>query len=172
VVAAFANSGALLADGEYLDWGYNDDGQLGDGEPGRFSDVPVRVPVPGPVRQVALGGSIWGNGQTLVELADGSLWDWGSNYAYQLGIGNRDWQPSPVRFYPPPGVTYKSLASGSATAYAISSTGAVYAWGTSTFGQAGNGSVTIAVPRTVVATGAALISATANNVVISGPGSS
>jgi alpha-tubulin suppressor-like RCC1 family protein len=172
LVASFANSGALLADGEYLDWGYNDDGQLGDGEPGRFSDVPVRVPVPGPVRQVALGGSIWGNGQTLVELADGSLWDWGSNYAYQLGIGNRDWQPSPVRFYPPPGVTYKSLASGSATAYAISSTGAVYAWGTSTFGQAGNGSVTIAVPRTVVATGAALISATANNVVISGPGSS
>jgi alpha-tubulin suppressor-like RCC1 family protein len=170
LVASFANSGALLADGEYLDWGYNDDGQLGDGQPGRSSDVPVRVPLPGPVRQVALGGSIWGNGQTLVQLADGSLWDWGSNYAFQLGIGNRDWQPSPVRFYPPPGVTYRSLAAGSATAYAISSTGAVYAWGTSTFGQAGTGDITITVPRTVVATGAALISATANNVVISVPG--
>jgi alpha-tubulin suppressor-like RCC1 family protein len=170
LVASFANSGALLADGEYLDWGYNDDGQLGDGQPGRPSDVPVRVPLPGPVRQVALGGSIWGNGQTLVKLANGSLWDWGSNYAYQLGIGNRDWQPSPVRFYPPPGVSYQSLAAGSATAYAISATGAVYAWGTSTFGQAGTGSVTIAVPRTVVATGATLISATANNVVISVPG--
>jgi alpha-tubulin suppressor-like RCC1 family protein len=170
LVTSFANSGALLADGEYFDWGYNDDGQLGDGNPGRWSDVPVQVPLPGRVTQVALGGSIWGNGQTLVRLADGSLWDWGSNYAYQLGIGNRDWQPSPVRFYAPRGVTYRALASGSATAYAISATGAVYAWGTSKVGQAGNGTLAMAVPPTVVATGATLISATANNVVISTPG--
>jgi alpha-tubulin suppressor-like RCC1 family protein len=169
LVTSFANSGALLADGQYLDWGYNDDGQLGDGNPGRWSDVPVRVPLPGRVTRVALGGSIWGNGQTLVQLADGSLWDWGSNYAYQLGIGNRDWQPSPVRFYAPPGVTYQALATGSATAYAISATGIVYAWGTSTVGQAGTGSLGDAVRPTVVATGATLISATANNVVISVP---
>jgi alpha-tubulin suppressor-like RCC1 family protein len=170
LVTSFANSGALLANGAYYDWGYNADGQLGDGRPGTWSDVPVRVPLPGRVAQVALGGSIWGNGQTLVKLTGGSLWDWGSNYAYQLGIGTRDWQPSPVRFYPPPGVAYRAFASGSATAYAISTTGNVYSWGTSTFGQSGTGSLSIAVPRTVVAHGAALISATANNVVISVPG--
>jgi alpha-tubulin suppressor-like RCC1 family protein len=170
LVTSFANSGALLSDGRYYDWGYNADGQLGDGEPGRWSDVPVRVFLPGRVAQVALGGSIWGNGQTLVKLADGSLWDWGSNYAYQLGIAIRGWQPSPVRFYAPPGVTYQALATGSATAYAISTTGNVYAWGLSTFGQAGTGSVRLAVPVTHVASGAALISATANNVVISDPG--
>jgi alpha-tubulin suppressor-like RCC1 family protein len=170
LVASFANSGALLADGRYYDWGYNDDGQLGDGSPGRRSDVPVLVPLPGPVAQVALGGSIWGNGQTLVQLTDGSLWDWGSNYAYQLGLpGNRDWQPSPVRFYAPRGVSYRFLATGSATAYAISATGSVYAWGISAFGQAGTGSLGDVVTPTVVAAGADLISATANNVVISGP---
>jgi hypothetical protein len=56
-----------------------------------------------------------------------------------------------------------------ATAYAISATGIVYAWGTSTVGQAGTGSLGDAVRPTVVATGATLISATANNVVISVP---
>jgi alpha-tubulin suppressor-like RCC1 family protein len=170
LVASFANSGALLASGQYYDWGYNADGQLGDGEPGRWSDVPVLVPLPGRVTQVALGGSIWGNGQTLVKLSDGSMWDWGSNYAYQLGIGNRDWQPSPVRFWAPPGVTYQALATGSATAYAISTTGKVYAWGTSVVGQAGAGPPGDVVLPTVVATGATLISATANNVVVSIPG--
>jgi alpha-tubulin suppressor-like RCC1 family protein len=169
LVAAFASSGALLADGQYEDWGYNADGQLGDGDPGRWSDVPVRVPLPGRVTQVALGGSIWGNGQTLVHLSDGSMWDWGSNCAYHLGSGNRDWQPWPVRFYPPPGATYLSLASGSATACAISTTGKLYAWGTSTVGQAGAGPRTDVLTPTVVATGATVISATANNVVISGP---
>jgi hypothetical protein len=38
------------------------------------SDVPVHVRLPRPVTQVAQGGSIWNNGQTLVMLSDGSLW--------------------------------------------------------------------------------------------------
>jgi alpha-tubulin suppressor-like RCC1 family protein len=130
----------------------------------------VHVLLPGRVTQVALGGSIWGNGETLVKLANGELWDWGSNYAYQLGIPSRAWQPSPVEFWAPRGVTYKALAAGSATAYAISTTGKVYAWGTSFFGQAGTGPVTDVTEPTVVATGASLISSTANNVVVSIPG--
>ena len=72
LVASFANSGALLANGEYYDRGYNAAGQLGDGRAGRSSDVPVRVRLPHPVPQVAQGGSIWNNGQTLVMLSDGS----------------------------------------------------------------------------------------------------
>jgi alpha-tubulin suppressor-like RCC1 family protein len=169
LVASFANSGALLSDGRYYDWGYNDDGQLGDGQAGLSSDVPVRVRLPGRVTQVALGGSIWGNGQTLVKLADGSLWDWGSNAAYQLGIGTWYAQPSPVRFYPPLGVTYEVLATGAATSYAISATGRLYAWGSSAVGQGGTGTFGDVVRPTVVARGATLVSATANNVVISVP---
>ena len=170
LVAAFANSGALLADGKYFDWGYNRQGQLGDGRTGRPSDVPVRVHLPHPVRQVVQGGSLWGNGQTLVLLSNGSLRAWGDDRAYQLGNGRTGRQPSPVRIRPPAGVTYQSLATGSATSYAVSTAGQVYAWGVSHVGQVGDGRTGTARLSVLVAAGATLISATANNVVISVPG--
>jgi hypothetical protein len=170
LVAAFANSGALLANGAYYDWGYDANGQLGDGLVRHSSDVPVKVPLPDPVTQVAQGGSIWNNGQTLALLSDGSLWAWGDNWAGQLGDGSRDDQSSPVRFRPPSGVTYKSLATGSATSYAVSTTGEVYAWGVSFVGQVGDGSTRVQPTPVLVAFGAAAISSTANNVVVTVPG--
>jgi alpha-tubulin suppressor-like RCC1 family protein len=169
LVASYANSGALLSDGEYLDWGYNGNGQLGDGHAGRSSDVPVRVGLRDPVTQVAQGGSIWHNGQTLVLLSDGSLWSWGDNWAGQLGDGTTVTRSSPVRISPPAGVTYRSLATGSATSYAVSATGRVYAWGVNLVGQVGDGLTRTAMAPIPVASGAASISSTANNVMISVP---
>ena len=171
LVASFANSGALLADGEYLDWGYDADGQLGDGYTGLSSDVPVRVDLPDPVTQVAEGGSIWVNGQTLVMLSNGSLWAWGADFHGQLGNDAIGKQASPVRFYPPAGVTYKTLATGSATSYAVSTTGQVYAWGVNFDGQIGDATTNTTRTPVLVTSGASMISSTANNVVISGPGS-
>jgi len=167
LVASFANSGALLSNGKYYDWGYNANGQLGDGLTGAASDVPVHVRLPHPVAQVAQGGSIWKNGQTIAMLSDGSLWGWGDDWAAQLGNGARTAQPVPARFLAPAGVTYQSLASGSATSYAISTTGKVYAWGVGALGQVGDGSTDIAESPVMVATHGKLISATANNVLIS-----
>jgi alpha-tubulin suppressor-like RCC1 family protein len=169
LVASFANSGALLSNGTYYDWGYDGNGQLGDGHLHRNAGVPVRVRLPHPVTQVALGGSWWHNGQTLVLLADGSLRAWGDDSAFQLGNGKRGMRPSPIRVHPPAGVTYQSLATGSATSYALSASGRVYAWGVSRVGQVGDGRQGAARAPVLVATGAAAISATANNVVISVP---
>ena len=166
LVASFANSGALLTSGQYYDWGYNGQGQLGDGHIGHSSDVPVPVYLPAPVTQVAQGGSLWGNGQTLAMLADGSLWAWGSNYAGQLGNGQRQLQPAPVPIQPPAGITYHALATGSATSYAISTTGKVYAWGTGHLGQVGDGLTRTAVTPVLVAAAATAISSTANNAVV------
>ncbi len=166
LVASFANSGALLSDGKYFDWGYDGAGQLGEGKAGRSSDVPVRVHLRDAVTQVAQGGSIWNNGQTLVMLADGSLWSWGNDRAGQLGDASRTGAPVPVRFHAPAGVTYQSLATGSATSYAISSTGDVYAWGVSYEGQLGDGYLSAALSPVMIASGATAISLTANNVLI------
>lgn len=154
LVAAFANSGALLANGKYFDWGYDGAAQLGDGEAGHSANVPVRVRLRAGVSQVAQGGSIWNNGQTLVMLTDGSLWPWGNNRAGQLGNGNRARALVPVRFRAPAGVTYQSLATGSATSYAVSSNGSVYAWGVSYEGQLGDGYLGTALIPVRIASGA------------------
>jgi hypothetical protein len=76
LVASYRNSGALLDDGAYMDWGYDGEGQLGDGSFGVASSVPVTVPLPLPVTRVALGGSDPTNGQTLVRLSDGPVRSW------------------------------------------------------------------------------------------------
>jgi alpha-tubulin suppressor-like RCC1 family protein len=168
LVAAFSDSGALLADGQYFDWGYNQYGQLGDGQT-TDSDVPVAVSLPEPVAQIAQGGSIWANGQTLALLRDGTLWSWGANYSYQLDNGNTSQQTTPVRIFPPPGVLYQSLATGSGTGYGITANGTVYAWGANYAGQVGNGTTNVTAAPIVVATGATQVSATANNVLIDTP---
>jgi alpha-tubulin suppressor-like RCC1 family protein len=170
LVASFANSGALLSNGEYFDWGYDGNGQLGDGQFRRSSDVPVRVNLPDPVTQVAQGGSIWENGQTLVMLSNGSLWAWGSNLHGQLGDGKTQPQASAVRFYPPAGVTYKNLATGAITSYAISTAGQIYAWGASPVGQIGDATMDTTLTPVRVASGAVMISSTANDVAVTIPG--
>ncbi len=169
LVASFADSGALLSDGEYFDWGYDGDGQLGDGHLNRSSDVPVRVRFRHRVTQVAQGGSIWNNGQTLVLLSNGTLRAWGDDWAYQLGDETAETEPSPVRIYPPAGVTFTSLATGAVTSYALTRTGKVYAWGGSTVGQVGDGHKYTVFAPVKVASGATAISATANNVLINVP---
>jgi alpha-tubulin suppressor-like RCC1 family protein len=169
LVASFANSGALLSNGDYYDWGYNAQGQLGSGKAGKGSDVPVHVKLSQPVVQVAQGGSLWGNGCTLVLLSDGTLRAWGDNWAGQLGNGKRGTRSSPTVIHPPAGVSYQSLATGSATSYAMSPKGKVYAWGASHVGQVGNGSDHTVLKPVLILTGATMISSTANNVVVGVP---
>lgn len=167
LVASFANSGALLATGQYYDWGYNAAGQLGDGKAGGSSDVPVQVKLPAAVAQVALGGSYWNNGQTLVQLSTGAIWAWGNGEFCQLGDGQAGNRPDPVRVTPPAGVTYQSLATGSGTAYAITPAGAVYAWGVSHVGQSGDGGTSTVCSPAQIASHAAAISSTADDAVVS-----
>ena len=99
-------------------------------------------------------------------LANGKYFDWGYNRAGQLGDGSQDPSAVPVRFSSPAGVKYKRLATGSATSYAVSSTGDVYAWGVSYEGQLGDGYLSIAMLPVMIASGDSAISATANNVLI------
>jgi alpha-tubulin suppressor-like RCC1 family protein len=167
LVAGFGNTGALLADGRYYDWGINSAGQLGDGQEGASSSVPVPVRLPGPVAQAFEGGNAPADGQTLVLLRNGRCYAWGSNGAFQLGNGNRVSKPSPIRITPPGGVTYQAVASAGDSSYGVSAAGAVYSWGAGKFGALGDGGTGNArLPVKVQAGATALISATSNLVAV------
>ena len=105
LASSWEGSGALLSNGQYYDWGYNAAGQLGNGTTAD-SDVPVHVALPAPARQVFQGGSGARNGQTVVILADGSVWAWGDNDRGQLGDGTRVASDVPVRVDVPTGVAF------------------------------------------------------------------
>ena len=162
--ASYNNSGALLANGEYFDWGMNGGGQLGQGTLSKSSSVPVPVVLAGQVTQVALGGSLPNNGQTLVEISDGTYWAWGDGADGQLGDDSTANEPSPIQIQPPAGVTYASFASGGATSYGLTPSGDVYAWGNGSTGQLGDGKATARqLTPVMVESGATQISSTANN---------
>ncbi|HTZ08811.1 MAG TPA: hypothetical protein VMB72_07055 [Acidimicrobiales bacterium] len=164
LTASWEGSGALLRDGTYDDWGYGPDGQLGDGATAD-SDVPVRVVLPGPVRQVFQGGSGATNGQTVAVLRDGSVWAWGDGRRGQLGDGSTVDAATPVRVEVPRGVTFRTVVSGGYSSYAIDGSGHLWAWGGNQNGQLGLGAgVRYATAPVAVGTRLTQVAATASNV--------
>ena len=169
LVAAFENGGALMSDGDYYDWGRNNLGQLGDGNT-TDANVPELVHRLGHVVRVAQGGSYGNNGQTLVIIRDGNVKGWGADGFGQLGDGGDDagYHDLPIAVAPPSGITYASVATSGFDSYALSTTGAVYAWGQGGAGQVGDGTTTNVLVPTLVDSGASMISATALNVAVAG----
>jgi hypothetical protein len=167
LVASWCDTGVVLSDGEYYDWGYDGAGQLGDGRMGVSSSLPLRVALPGPVTQAAQGGSLADNGQTLVLLSDSSVYAWGNDAHYQLGDGRTANQDVPEKILPPAGVTYRTLATGGNTSYAISTAGNLYVWGNGLVGQLGDGLSTPARQPVVILSRATTISSTAADAVAS-----
>jgi alpha-tubulin suppressor-like RCC1 family protein len=140
VQTSWEDSGALMADGTYWDWGYNKAGELGDGSIS-VSDVPVQVSLPAAVDAVSQGGSLSNNGQTVAILSNSSVYAWGDDADGQLGIGSSGHHDAlPVAVRVPAGTTFVSVNSGGASEYAIDSTGNVWAWGQNNEGQLGIGS--------------------------------
>jgi len=166
LVASWGDTGALLSTGAYYDWGYNTDGEVGNGTD-QTVPAPYLVPLDAPVSQVALGGSGSMGGQTLALLSDGTLWAWGNGQYFQLGNNSKRDVLAPIKIHPAHGVTYSAVATGGATSYAISAGGALWAWGYSGNGEIGNGQTTPVRRNPVkVLSNVAQVSATARDVVI------
>jgi alpha-tubulin suppressor-like RCC1 family protein len=166
LTAAYGDTGALMADGAYYDWGANAHGQLGDGTRTE-RDTPVRVPLPRPVRSASMGGSLADNGQTMALLAGGALWEWGAGKVGQLGDGATVDRPRPFRLAEPHGVRFVTVSSGGQTDYAIDQRGRLWSWGGDTEGDVGRGAAGGPVTRPVVhVVRVAQVSATAHDVAI------
>ncbi|RTL47192.1 MAG: hypothetical protein EKK53_00160 [Burkholderiales bacterium] len=110
----------LLADGQLLAWGANNDGQLGRGEE-RNDFVPQQaIAVPGQFAQVAAG-----HGWSAAIDTEGRLWTWGSNYMASLGDGSTTPRSRPVQI----GNGYVQLRAEERWGLALHRDGSLWTWG-------------------------------------------
>ncbi|MDQ3980108.1 MAG: hypothetical protein M3314_11225, partial [Actinomycetota bacterium] len=141
VAAGTAHSLAVKADGSVWAWGWNGYGQLGDGTT-VDRHVPVRVAtLSGGTVSVAAGAV-----HSLALDQGGRVWAWGWNAVGQLGDGTSIDRHTPVLTKGLEGPYWRYPASGiAAGAYhslAVSTEGAVLAWGWNGYGQLGDGTTT------------------------------
>jgi alpha-tubulin suppressor-like RCC1 family protein len=127
---------ALTRAGRVLDWGANNDGELGNGTTSAGSRVPVRVALPPRTTVTAVRT---GCDFSLALTSGGQVLSWGLNARGQLGLGTRQRATRPVVI--PLKVKVTAITTGENFAVALTSTGQLVAWGDNSFGQLGRGSV-------------------------------
>jgi alpha-tubulin suppressor-like RCC1 family protein len=127
---------ALTATGRVLAWGYNNNGQLGDGTMTSVSNRPVHVRLGTGVRATAVTA---GGSHSLALTSTGRLLSWGSNDRGQLGNGSTSGSHVPIPVKLPEGTKVRGLFAGCQDTLAQTSTGKVLAWGAGDVGQLGNG---------------------------------
>ncbi len=122
-----------------LAWGWNKQGQLGDGNT-KSTDVPTVVPLlfrgtgPGTIKSIFAGCE-----HTIALFSKGAVLAWGSNADGQLGDGMPADSDKPADVMLPPGTTVKAISAGCDDGYALTTKGTVLAWGEGVTGELGNG---------------------------------
>ena len=133
IAAGDEHSMALKSDGTVWTWGWNHDGQLGDGTTTRRS-TPVKVLGLTGVTAISAGGY-----HSVALKSDGTVWAWGQNLFGQLGDGTSGtsaYKNTPVQVK---GLTsVRAIASGSQFTMALTRDGTVWVWGNNFGGVIGN----------------------------------
>jgi alpha-tubulin suppressor-like RCC1 family protein len=135
ISAGDATGLAVTTDGHALGWGFNGDGQVGDGTTS-VQPAPVQVSLPDGVKVTAVAA---GQRHSLALTAGGQVLAWGFNGDGQLGTGNRDSSLVPVATRLPAGTKVSGLFAGCFHSVALTAAGRVFTWGAGARGQLGNG---------------------------------
>lgn len=129
---------AAKTDQTLWSWGYNFHGQLGQGTAGFGTELNT------PTLVTALAANQWkciaaGGRHSMAIAEDGSLWVWGNNHSYALGLNDGSFYKSlPTRI--DNATNWKMAAGGLDHTLAIKADNTLWAWGENTDGQLGDGS--------------------------------
>ena len=119
--------------GEGYCWGWNDDGQLGDGTTTDRSE-PALVAGGLTFASIEVGGF-----HTCGVTAQGAAYCWGRNTDGQLGDGTTTASAEPV-LVDAAGLTFTAITVGFRHSCGLTAAGAAYCWGSAAFGQLGHSS--------------------------------
>ena len=128
---------ALKYDGTVWAWGYNKNGELGQGN---------TTSVYSPVQVKSADGNSYltdiieiaaGSNHNLALAKDGTVWSWGYNYHGQLGNGTTANSSLPVKVIGVSDVV--SIAAGYYNSFAVRKDGTVWSWGYNNYGSLGLG---------------------------------
>ncbi len=127
---------AIKTDSTLWAWGYNFDGEVGNGVFGTDELLPVQI-----------SNEKWKSVSAGVEhslglKADGTIWAWGSNEFGQLGDGTSIYKNVPTQIGN--ASDWKSLVAGFWFSFGIKTDGTLWAWGRNMYGVLGVGN---AVPN-------------------------
>lgn len=142
---SFDHSLALLQTGEVLAWGWNGDGELGDGTTTN-RNLPVSV------RNVANSGALTGvtdidagSNHSVAVLSTGEVVAWGANTSKELGVNTTTQSPLPLKVLGTSGTGFLTgavnVSAGESNSFALMNSGSITSWGKNSSGELGTGTV-------------------------------
>ena len=139
----YYNSSALTSEGRFFTWGYNGNGELGNGW-GDHNPTPTDI-----TSKFNLDASETieiisvGSHHSAIATSNGRVFAWGDNSTGQLGDGSNSTKSTPIeitkRFNLSRGDKILGLYLNGIHSTAVSSEGRVFTWGANLVGQLGNG---------------------------------
>lgn len=126
----------MLTDfGQVYSWGYNWDGECGNGN--RDEQLtPYKINGFNNKKVIAIS---CGGAHSMALTESGEVFSWGYNGDGQLGIGNNDNQNKPIRVINLYSVNITKIAAGDRHSLLLSSNGEIYTFGRNHYGQLGIG---------------------------------
>lgn len=138
IAAGASHTCALLAGGTVKCWGFDGNGELGDGrseDPAFLGYSATPVTVSGITNATAIAA---GPLHACAVLSSGAVNCWGGNAAFEVGTEDHAWTPASISGI----ATATGLAVGRFFSCALLANGSVQCWGGNQFGQLGNGTTT------------------------------
>jgi alpha-tubulin suppressor-like RCC1 family protein len=131
ISAGVGQSLALKTDGTLFAWGFNENGQVGDGTLIN-KNLPTQIGTATNWNRISAGTS-----HCLAQKTNGTLWAWGYNNRGQLGDGTQTNRNIPTQVGTQ--TNWNAVGTGSFQSFSIKSDGSLWAMGWNNYGQLGDG---------------------------------